>query len=151
MYYLYKIINMLNNKVYIGQSNKEKERWRQHKYYARQEKPIQYIHRAMAKYGIENFAYEVIAACVTQVDTDEIETQLIKQYDSRNKSYGYNIAPGGNASWNRLKPEMIEQIITLSQTGLDTISVAQSLKIDPGTAHRYLSNAGIDTDRKSVV
>lgn len=105
MFYLYKISNILNNKVYIGQSNKEKERWRQHKYYARQVNPIQYIHRAMAKYGIENFIYEVIAMCQEAKYTNEIETLLIQQYNSCNKKFGYNIAPGGNVAWNRGLPK----------------------------------------------
>jgi group I intron endonuclease len=100
MHYLYRITDTLSNKIYIGQSNKEIERWRQHKYYARQEEPIQYISRAMKKYGVENFTYEVIACCRTQEDADELETQLIKQYDSQNKEHGYNIAPGGEHAWN---------------------------------------------------
>lgn len=106
MHYLYRITDTLNNKVYIGQSNKETERWRQHKYYARQEKPIQYISRAMRKYGVEHFIYEVIACCRTQEDADETETQLIEQYDSQNKERGYNVAPGGDHAWNAgLPPE----------------------------------------------
>lgn len=104
MFYLYKITNQLSQKVYIGQSNKETERWRQHKYFSRQEKPIQYIHRAIAKYGVENFTYEVIAMCKKEDDVDELETQLIKQCDSQNKLYGYNIAPGGETPWNRGLP-----------------------------------------------
>jgi len=100
MHYLYKITDNLNNKVYIGQSNKETERWRQHKYLARQDEPIQYIQRAIKKYGVENFTYEVIAMCLTQEDADWTETELIKQYDSQNKEFGYNIAPGGDHSWN---------------------------------------------------
>lgn len=105
MHYLYKITNQLNNKVYIGQSNKERERWRQHKYYARQVKPRQFIHRAMKKHGVENFFYEVIATCLTQMDADAIEVLLIKQYDSRNKEKGYNIAMGGDSAWNAGLPK----------------------------------------------
>ena len=104
MHYLYKITNVLSGKIYIGQSNKEKERWRQHKYFARQENPVQYVHRAMAKYGVDNFIYEVIAMCRTQEDADETEAQLIIQYDSRNKKYGYNRSPGGDLCWNRGLP-----------------------------------------------
>lgn len=101
MHYLYRITNIINNKVYIGQSNKEKDRWRQHKYFGRNpEKTGQYIHRAMAKYGIENFIYEVIAMCKSEEDANEIETMLIKQYNSRDKQFGYNLAPGGETPWN---------------------------------------------------
>jgi group I intron endonuclease len=100
MHYLYRITDILSGKVYIGQSSKETERWRQHRYFARQEEPIQYIHRAMKKYGVEHFVYEVIATCKTREDADETEIQLIKQYDSRNPMKGYNLAPGGDHAWN---------------------------------------------------
>ena len=96
MHYLYKITNQLNQKIYIGQTIDEKRRWQAHKSYAKNpERTGQYIHRAMAKYGVDSFIYEVIAICLTQQDTDETEIQLIKQYDSRNKEFGYNIRPGG--------------------------------------------------------
>lgn len=111
MYYVYKILNTLSGKVYIGQSNKETERWRQHKYFARNpEKTGQYIHRAMAKYSPENFTYEVIACCTTQENTDECEAILIKQYDSRNPQFGYNIAPGGSSAWNRGLPKELNPL-----------------------------------------
>jgi GIY-YIG catalytic domain. len=65
MHYLYRITNQLNGKVYIGQSN-NKRRWSQHKYFAKHpEQTGQYIHNAMAKYGVENFIFEVIATCKT--------------------------------------------------------------------------------------
>lgn len=105
MYYLYRITNLIDNKVYIGQSVKETDRWRQHKYFARQEQPIQYIHHAMKKYGIENFIYEVIVVCKTQNDTNILEKEIIKQYNSRDKQFGYNIAPGGDPAWNRGLPK----------------------------------------------
>ena len=95
MHYLYRITNQLNGKVYIGQSN-SKRRWSQHKYFARHpEQTGQYIHYAMAKYGVDNFVFETIATCKTQEDTDEVESLLIIQYDSRNKNKGYNLRIGG--------------------------------------------------------
>lgn len=96
MHYLYRIMNTLNDKIYIGQSNNPEYRWKQHKYDSRRENPVQYVHRAMAKYGIKNFTFEVIATCKTQEDTDEIESLLIIQYNSRNKECGYNLMVGGS-------------------------------------------------------
>lgn len=97
LHYLYRITDTLNNKVYIGQTVDNKKRWSQHKAYAKApEKTGQYIHRAMAKYGVEHFVFEIIATCRTQDDTDETESLLIKQYDSRNKEFGYNLMIGGS-------------------------------------------------------
>lgn len=97
MHYMYRITNQLNGKVYVGQTNKPDYRWYQHRSYAaKNNKHKQYIHRAMAKYGIENFVFEVIVTCLTQEDADETENLLIKQYDSRNKERGYNLMTGGS-------------------------------------------------------
>jgi group I intron endonuclease len=98
MHYLYRITDTLNNKVYIGQAVNIQRRWTDHKWNAKQENAIQYISRAMNKYGISNFIFEVIATCRNQDDANEIESILIEQYNSRNKEYGYNIKPGGNNS-----------------------------------------------------
>jgi group I intron endonuclease len=100
MFYLYTIKNVTDSKVYIGQTVRPERRWSQHKVYAQHVLPIQYIHRAIAKHGIENFVFEIIAVCKTQENADYVEEELIKQYDSRNKDKGYNVAPGGKHAWN---------------------------------------------------
>jgi group I intron endonuclease len=104
IYYLYKITNIINNKVYIGQTVRPRERWSQHKTYAGEKKAVQYIHHVMNKYGAANFTFEVIASSWTQGGADEAEKLLISQYDSRNSKKGYNISPGGDPAWNRGLP-----------------------------------------------
>lgn len=97
MHFMYKITNQINKKVYIGQTVDANKRWGAHKSFARNDdKPRQYIHNAIAKYGAENFIFEVIATCRIQEDADIIEDQLINQYDSRNKEKGYNLKTGGS-------------------------------------------------------
>lgn len=110
MHYLYSIFHTEKNKVYIGQTKDDKRRWKQHQYYATHpDKSQQYIHRAMAKYGIDKFEFEIIATCRTQEDADYTETQLIEQYDSRNKDKGYNLASGGGV-YGTPSPETIAKI-----------------------------------------
>ncbi len=135
MHYLYRITNQLNGKVYIGQSNKETERWRQHKYFVRREKPRQYIHRAMAKYGVENFVYEVIAMCKTLEDADELEIQLIVRYDSRNKEKGYNISPGADLVWNRGLPKEQQPMYGKKQSVYQKQRVSETHAGIKGTPH----------------
>lgn len=106
MHFLYRITDTLNNKIYIGKSNNPSRRWTHHKNQAKKEKPIQYIHRAIAKYGVENFIFEVIATCKTQEDAEETEIQLIVQYNSRDKHFGYNVSPGGDGIKAGLPPHM---------------------------------------------
>lgn len=117
MNYIYKITNTLNNKVYIGQSNNPDRRWSFHKNRCKKLNPVQYIHRAMIKYGIENFSFQLIAASWSdkQKDVDELERELIHQHDSRNPNKGYNLAPGGSEAWNKkiFTEEQEQQIIKL--------------------------------------
>src|ERR1700733_7991093 len=111
MHYLYKITNIANQKIYIGQTIAKDKRWKSHKYLAKYpEKSGQYIHRTMAKYGIESFVYEIIASCKTQEDANAAEALLIIQYDSRNPKIGYNIKPGGDA-WDEEMRKYISQKI----------------------------------------
>lgn len=99
VYYLYRITNQANSKIYIGQSIDPDKRWKKHLAYSKQENKPQYIHRAMAKYGAAYFILEVIATCKTQEDADATEVQLILQYDSRNPEKGYNLCRGGEGGW----------------------------------------------------
>lgn len=116
MHYLYKISDTLNNKVYIGQSKDDKHRWRQHVYFSKNpEKTGQYIHRAMAKYGVENFIFEIIAICKTQEDANETESLLIKQYESRNKDFGYNLMTGGSYGGHSEETKQKQREATIKQ------------------------------------
>jgi group I intron endonuclease len=97
MHYIYKITNIDNGKVYIGQTNSPDLRWSQHKSNAKHNtRPNEVLCRAIIKYTPEKFLFEVIATCKTQEDTDELEIEAIAQYKSCDGEFGYNILPGGN-------------------------------------------------------
>jgi len=106
---MYRIINIIDGRVYIGQTVNPGRRWSDHKWLAKQ-KHEQYIHRAMSKYGVENFEYEVIATCLTSEDANETEKLLIRQYNSRDKEFGYNVAPGGETPWNLGLPKELNPL-----------------------------------------
>jgi group I intron endonuclease len=96
MHYLYKITNIINNKVYIGQTNNLNRRWQAHKNAAMKNKPEQVIHHSIIKYGVNNFTFEHIATCRTWSDANELETILVSQYNSHIESgKGYNSTRGG--------------------------------------------------------
>ena len=86
---IYKVTNKINGKVYIGQSVDIGKRWRQHM----TAKDDIYFHKAIQKYGVENFEWEVIEQCKRK-DLDEREIHWIEYYDSFNK--GYNCTKGGD-------------------------------------------------------
>ena len=82
-----------SNKVYIGiTSQPVQRRWRNGNGYIKN----QYFYRAIKKYGWDNFLHEILYENISQREAEEIEISLIKEYDSANSKYGYNIDLGGS-------------------------------------------------------
>lgn len=52
---------------------------------------------AIQKYGWPNIAHEIVARNLTMVEACQVEKDLIQQYDSANRNFGYNVSPGGGA------------------------------------------------------
>ena len=93
---IYKITNLINGKVYIGQSINPKRRFEEHKggYGSIP------LYNSIKKYGVENFSFEIIEADVENYDEREIF--WIDFYQSANRDFGYNISKGGNSPPIRL-------------------------------------------------
>ena len=87
---IYKIENLINHKVYIGQSIDIERRFRNHI----NNEASPHLKRAFEKYGIENFSFEIIKETK---DLDYWEIFLIQLYRATDKIYGYNSDFGGNA------------------------------------------------------
>lgn len=99
---IYKITNLINGKVYIGQSINIQKRLNEHKYKAFNEGDNSYncaIHNAFRKYGIENFEFEILEE-TKQECLDEREIFYIEKYNSLSPN-GYNIRFGGQRSINK--------------------------------------------------
>jgi len=90
-YYLYKIINNLNGKIYIGVTSDPDKRKKQHLHYKRAN-PKTLIKRAVNKYGSNNFTFEVICSGSREYIYD-LEVKAIELYESAKS--GYNLKPGG--------------------------------------------------------
>lgn len=111
MGYIYKITNTLNQKSYIGQTiTKLSERFAKHKYLANhpeQQHNVSYIHRAIHKYGIENFTFET----VEQIDNsllNEREKYWIQYYNTFVPD-GYNLTKGGDGTAGFSRPQSEEE------------------------------------------
>lgn len=90
---IYKIENLINHKVYIGQSIDIHDRWISHI----NSKDDCYIHRAIRKYGVENFSFEIL---IETYDLDYWEKRLIKLFHSNDLNFGYNMTEGGESNRN---------------------------------------------------
>ena len=93
---IYKIVNLINGKIYVGQSVDIIERWKQHGYKAFNSNEKAYnsaIHSAFRKYGLENFQLEILEECLID-ELDEKERYWIKKLNTLTPN-GYNILQGG--------------------------------------------------------
>jgi group I intron endonuclease len=95
---IYKIVNSINGKVYIGQTSRTiEQRWKEYRNDAKR-RPTRPIENAISKYGIDNFTIEVIYTANSINDLNSKEIELIKFYNSTDRNMGYNIEIGGKNS-----------------------------------------------------
>lgn len=85
---IYLITNNINGKKYVGQSRNLIKRWGQHKTESRRDKPHLIVDKAIKKYGIDNFSFEILFECPLDM-LDDWETDMIRLYDSV-RPRGYN-------------------------------------------------------------
>ena len=80
-------------KVYIGITHlKPETRW----WYGYGYKGNHHFWNAIKKYGWDAFTHEILFSGLTQNQAEQIEKDLVKQYNSTDKNRGYNVAEGGH-------------------------------------------------------
>ena len=89
---VYTITNLINDKKYVGKTEKKPQhRWRQHLYLS-EVKPEMTISKAIRKHKKENFKFEVIEECSPDILNDR-EIFWISELDTFKN--GYNSTTGG--------------------------------------------------------
>lgn len=104
--YVYKITNLVNGKVYIGQHRTDD----MDDGYMGSGKLIV---RAIEKYGMDAFSKEVLEFCSSIDEANSVESRLIEEYGSTNLERGYNICPnacGGNPLSDETKEKISKKL-----------------------------------------
>lgn len=106
---IYMYTNNINNKVYIGQTNRPKIRQVEHKCHSLKRGTSTHFYNAVRKYGWDNFKYSILEEISAnslkdlQILLNEREIYWIKFYKSTDKTKGYNISNGGSSRGNNCK------------------------------------------------
>ena len=108
--WIYKITNIQNNKVYIGQTIRPiEQRFKRHINDALNNILDTHFARAIRKYGKENFTIEQIDTAQTQEELNQKEQYWIQYYNSVNEGYNETDAVskcGGNTYQSKTEEEM---------------------------------------------
>ena len=146
MGYIYKIINDINDKVYIGKTEFSIEkRFKEHCRDSLKGYENRPLYKAMNKYGIEHFSIEKIEECD---NLEEREIYWIKNYNSFYD--GYNATLGGDGK------SYIDYniIIDLFLQGLNITEIANKTGHDKGYISHILKEKGnisqSDINKQSV-
>ena len=139
---IYKIENLINHKVYIGQSIHIEKRWQQHC----QLSADSVIAKAIQKYGKENFSFQILEEC-SEKELDEKELSYIKYYNSLVPN-GYNITDyidGQRRIYNTYDKETLYQIIAdIKDTDLSFQDIAAKYNLDVSMIY-YLNRGDYHT------
>ena len=96
MGYIYRIINTITNKWYIGYTKDYKQRWRNHISTLIKDGGCPALKAAINKYGLDKFKFEIMIICFDE-DMGAIEEEYIAKYNTQVPN-GYNISAGGEAT-----------------------------------------------------
>ncbi len=149
---IYKIINQINGKVYLGKTiQKLKRRLQQHLYESRHLRKQTFLVYAIKKYGKENFEVEVVNFFEDIESLNEAEKYYIKKFKSNafRFSKGYNMTDGGETFrilYREEHPQFvninIESLKELIQEGHSIREMAEEFKVSYTVIQNRLNELG---------
>lgn len=112
IYSIYKVVNKINGKVYIGFDSNWPNRQKTHYYKSSSNKASHFhFHHAIRKHGWNSFDWEIIYQSKDKEHTLKImEPFFIEQYDSFEN--GYNQTLGGEGSFGKLQSEKNKKFLS---------------------------------------
>ena len=137
MAFIYKITNDINQKIYIGKTERNiEERFKEHcREYRKKRCEKRPLYAAMKKYGTEHFHVEL----VEETDNPEEREQYWIKYYNCYGSTGYNATMGGDSKRYIDYDEIINDVL---QRALTTS--------DPKKLEKIKANIGGEINRKNI-
>ena len=131
MFTIYKITNIKNSKIYIGQTSLTPEqRLIAHISNALDNNVNTKLARAIRKYGKDSFITEQIDIALTQDIANKKEIHWIKKYNSTDRNIGYNMTIGGEGGNTYIcksadELNLIKKKISIANTGVKNGNATQ--------------------------
>ena len=131
--HIYKITNLINNKVYVGQTIQKNPamRWYAHLADARNGKKS-HLYDSIRKYGKENFSWEILQPASFLDELNELETYWANKF----KEDGYTLYNNRGTGNNKLH----------SETSIKKMKEAQK----QAHARRRLNNGGTEKHKEPI-
>lgn len=140
IHYIYKIVNSINNKSYIGYTSRTdpKDRWKGHLSAAKWcDRPL---YRAIRKYGVDAFTFTVIYCSLDGVHTlSTMEHYFICDYRSHITNDGYNLSYGGESNVGWVPSTATRQMWSRQRTGRK-LSLDRVTQMSTCALQRYVDN-----------
>jgi group I intron endonuclease len=112
-YTVYKVINNVNGKFYIGITSRCVQlRWKEHIRHAKRKTNNGSFYKAIRKYGYEMFTVEVLSFCKKAEDAKQIEIKLISDLKPH-----YNSTLGGDGTLGHKLTANSRKKISIANTG----------------------------------
>ena len=118
---IYKITNLINGKIYVGQTKQKiEDRLIQHSY------SFSPLGSDIRKFGLKNFKIEVVEHCKNQNELNEREKFWIKKLNCK-IPIGYNIANGGQGNGKKISTSKRVFTMRMQPENFDKIRVIAAI------------------------
>lgn len=136
--YIYKIINTITERVYIGKTNNPSQRKRKHFSLLRSGKHFnRYLQNSYFAHGEEVFLFEILKEISDEEDWEDVEKHYIKLHNSLIPN-GYNVSEGGkggsysyterNEKQKKSNQERVLNIYQIDMNSCEVINIFPSLR-----------------------
>lgn len=134
---IYEIRNLINDKIYIGQSS-QKTNHRLQEHVSKLRGNVHenlHLQRAWNKYGENKFSISILKTTDSMDKLNKLEEKYVLKFKSLNRNFGYNMRGAG---YNRFLSEETKQKISKSKTGISNHtkeSIDKIVKFQTGRKH----------------
>lgn len=114
--YIYKIVNRVNGKAYIGATIQPLDRRLQDHFSRAKSDRTSILHQAIREFGKDNFSAELLRYARNSEELMFLEIQAIKEHGTLMPE-GYNMTTGGKGTMDRRQLESTRLLISQKATG----------------------------------